>query len=55
MNLIADIGNSSTKLAVFDNSKLITLVRQESPGIDFLENLIGKWQIKKQTVLPLQA
>jgi type III pantothenate kinase len=50
MNLVADIGNSSTKLAVFDNTKLVALERQESPGIDFLENLIGKWQIRRSII-----
>ena len=50
MNLIVDIGNTSTKLAVFDKGEKLNVVRIIDPGCRELEKVISGFNIDKAII-----
>lgn len=50
MNLIVDQGNSSVKVGVFDNDKLVENLRFETFGTAEAETLLSKFSVKKAIV-----
>src|SRR5664280_580231 len=50
MNLIVDIGNSSTKLAVFDKKKLITQFRSKEFSFEMFEKKLTPFKIEKAII-----
>jgi type III pantothenate kinase len=50
MNLIFDIGNSSTKVAVFDGRKKVISLRTRIFSCDKLEKMLGKYQLDRAIV-----
>ena len=54
MNLIIDIGNSSTKIAVFDRSEMVASLNSREFNCDKVEKLlmsaIANWQAKNEGV-----
>lgn len=50
MNLIVDQGNSSVKVGVFDNDKLVEYLRFETFGTAEAETLLSKFSVKKAIV-----
>lgn len=47
MELIIDIGNSNAKLAVFDNGKIVEVLRGSNHSLDCLPLLYNKYPIEK--------
>ena len=47
MNLVADIGNSLTKIGIFDNDELITVIKEESFDEKLLASLEKQYPITK--------
>lgn len=47
MELIIDIGNSNAKLAVFDNGKIVEVLRGSNHSLDCLPLLYNKYPIKR--------
>jgi type III pantothenate kinase len=50
MNLIVDIGNSSTKLAVFDRGKTINVFRSKELSSETLEKKLSPYKIDKAII-----
>jgi len=50
MNLIFDIGNSGTKMAVFDGSKMITSFRTREFSCEKLERKLSQYKIDKAII-----
>jgi len=50
VNLIIDIGNSYTKVALIDNQQVETIERYEILSVETLELLIKKWQPSKSII-----
>jgi type III pantothenate kinase len=49
-NLVIDIGNTNSKLAVFDNKALVHYQRLEQINPDFLTDLIKKYKVSNSTI-----
>ena len=47
MNLVIDIGNTVTKLAVFDGDKVVEVLRGSNHSLDWLSMLCNKYSIKR--------
>jgi len=50
MNLIIDIGNSSTKFAIFDHKEMITLFRSREFSCEKLEKKLSPYKIEKAII-----
>jgi type III pantothenate kinase len=50
MNLIVDIGNTSTKFAIFDSQKMITLFRTKEFSCEKLEKKLSPYKIEKAII-----
>ena len=50
MNLIFDIGNSSTKMAVFDGREKITVFRSKEFSCEKLEKKLSQYKIDKAII-----
>jgi type III pantothenate kinase len=50
MNLIFDIGNSSTKMAVYDNWEKVTVFRSKDFSCDRLEKKLSQFKIEKAII-----
>jgi type III pantothenate kinase len=50
MNLIVDIGNSSTKLAVFKKKEMVTIFRSKEFSCDKLEKKLSPYKLEKAII-----
>lgn len=50
MNLIIDIGNSSTKIALVKGNELVTAQRQETISFDYLSKILTDYPVEKSIV-----
>jgi type III pantothenate kinase len=51
LNLVIDIGNTATKLAIFESDELIEKRQLKSLGLDKLKNLFGEYAQIKNSIL----
>lgn len=50
MNLVVDVGNTRTKLAVINNSKVVKLWNLETAGVEDLDKILSEYRISKAII-----